>query len=129
MVSQCVQFQPEIPLGSTIVEATVGMKNIAAKPDQHEQDEHAIIEFDVGDGTTNVTIRYDGGVGVVVPVRTPAPGDLSTSMKVVSVAMTGNKLRMLVDATDEEKNTFRVRTARKITTVSAAKVERVAADD
>ncbi|MGA8028471.1 MAG: hypothetical protein WB992_15105 [Bryobacteraceae bacterium] len=123
-----VRFHPKIPLGSKILGATVGGKNITVKLDHNEQDEHASMEFDAGNGTTDVTLRFSGGVAIAVPFRTPPMGDPSTGLKLVSESLSGNDLRVAADAIGGQKNSFRIRTAREVASVDGAKIERIAGD-
>jgi hypothetical protein len=123
-----VRFRPRIPLGSKILGATLGGRDIAVKLERNEQDEHASMEFDAGNGTTDVTLRFSGGVTISVPFGAPPIGDPSTGLKLVSESLSGNHLRVAADAMGGEKNGFRIRTAREISSVEGARVERIAGD-
>src|SRR6201996_1069616 len=123
-----VRFHPRIPLGSKILGATLGGRDIAVKLERNEQDEHASMEFDAGNGTTDVTLRFRGGVTIAVPFGAPPIGDPSTGLKLVSESLSGNHLRVAADAMGGEKNGFRIRTAREISSIEGARVERIAGD-
>ena len=123
-----VRFHPKIPLGSKIMGATVGGTNATAKLDHNEQDEHASMEFEAGNGTTEVTVRFSGAIAIAVPFWTPSLGAPSTGLKLDSESLSGNELRLAADAIGGEVNSFRIRTTRKITSARGAKVERIARD-
>jgi glycogen debranching enzyme len=123
-----VRFHPKIPLGSKILGATVGGRNAAVTLDHNEQDEHASMEFDARAGTTEVTVRFSGGIVIAVPLRTPPLGDPSTGLKLVSEWLSGNELRVAADVIGGEDNSFSIRTTRGIASADSAKVERIAGD-
>ena len=123
-----VRFHPKIPLGSKILGATVGGRNAAVTLDHKEQDEHASMEFDAAAGTTEVTVRFNGGVAIAVPPRTPPLGDPSTGLKLVSEWLSGIELRVAADVIGDEDNSFRIRTKREIASADSAKVERIGGD-
>jgi hypothetical protein len=86
------------------------------------------MEFDAAAGTTEVTVRFSGGVAIAIPFRTPPMGAPSTGLKLVSESLSGNDLRVAVDAIGGEDNSFHIQTGREIASVDGAKVERVASD-
>jgi hypothetical protein len=124
-----LRFQPQLPTGSKVLRATIGGRSVAVKMENHDEDEHAAIEVGLGHGTSDVVVQYRDGISVMVPPRILSPGDTSVAMKVVSVALSGNTLRMVVDAIGTEKNVFAIRTARTVASASGAKVDQAAANE
>jgi hypothetical protein len=63
-----------------------------------------------------------------MPPPNPLLGDPSRAMNVVSVAMVGDKLVTRLDVIPGERNSFEIRTARGVQSVSGATVEKIGVD-
>jgi hypothetical protein len=122
------RFDPQLPLGAREVRVSLNGRRVQAKPETHGEDQHVAVEFDVQPGESLVAVRFQGGVSVIMPPPNPLLGDPSRAMKVVSVAMVGDKLVTRLDVIPGERNSFEIRTARGVQSVSGAAVEKIGAD-
>jgi hypothetical protein len=114
-----------IPLGARDVTATADGKNVRVRIDTHLQDEHATLRFEVPHGTCDIKIHYDNGVGIILPPPRPIVGEPSQGMKLASLVLDGNVLRISVEvrSTKEstvEENIIKLRTKRTIQKASNA---------
>jgi hypothetical protein len=121
-------FDPQLPLGARDLRVSVNGRRVQAKPETHAEDQHVAVELDVPLGESLVAVRFQGGVGVIIPPPNPSLGDPSRAMKVVSVGMRGDSLLTRLDVIPAEKNSFEIRTARIVQNASGAAVEKIGAD-
>lgn len=113
-----VSFAPEIPLGATLVHASIAGRRIPVTEERHAQDEHARVELDIPAGNSvHCTITYSGGVQVVVPARQPAMGDDSVGLKLTGTHLEGKSLTLDADVFSQEEASIEVRTPWRIETV------------
>ncbi len=118
-------YSPEIPLGARSLTATQGTKKLAARITVHEQDAHALLQFDVPRGNSEITLRYQDGISLVLPTAHPMIGDASSGMKVTSVSLNGDVLHLGIDLVPERSNKLEVRTSRAIQNARDAIVEKL----
>jgi glycogen debranching enzyme len=112
-------YSPAIPLGARDVTATADDKNIEVRVAAHLQDEHARVEFEVPRGKSEIKLHYDDGVGIILPPSHPIVGQPSQMLKLTSLALDGNALRLTVDMASPkgstiEDNIIKLRTKRTI---------------
>ncbi len=80
-----VSFNPEIPLGATLLDASLADQSIPVTMEQHPQDAHAKLEFALPRGNTSLTLKYSGGVALVPEPAHPAVGDPSHALKITGL--------------------------------------------
>jgi hypothetical protein len=124
-----LRYAPRIPLGASAVTATMDGRKVAAKVEMHAQDQHVAMELSVPRGDTEVAVRYRGGVEVIVPAAHPEVGAESVAMKVTSIELKGDELRVAVDAIPSRENAFEVRTERTVVSASDAKANKLSDGD
>jgi glycogen debranching enzyme len=112
-------YSPAIPLGARDVTATADGKNVDVHIETYPQDEHASLRFQVPHGTCVIQLHYDDGVEIILPPSRPIVGEPSQGMKLASLALDGNVLRLSVDivSTNEsaiKENIIKLRTSRTI---------------
>jgi hypothetical protein len=92
-----MRFSPQIPFGATLDEADVNGKPIAASLETNSQDSHAKVELDLPSGETRLTIKYSGGVSVMIPPQVPVVGDSSRGIKITGLHWNEKKLILQAD--------------------------------
>jgi glycogen debranching enzyme len=112
-----VSFAPEIPLGAIDVRAVVDRRNVPVTVASHKEDEHARVEFDVGEAPVDCRIAYRGGVRVVAPDPDPIVGGRSVQLKLAGVAFEGNRLTLDADVFDGEHASVEIETPWSVGTV------------
>jgi hypothetical protein len=117
-----MSFDPELPLGAKVRSARLGEREIAATREQHPQDSHARIEFDLPSGETVLRISYSGGVAILPATPRPVVGEASRAMKVVGVSLKDRVYEMEIDHRASEPTRVELRTPWKIENVRGAKL-------
>jgi hypothetical protein len=125
---QHLLFDPEIPLGAQSVMATAGGRRVPVQLERHEGEEQAMLDLRVPSGSTDVVIRYAGGVAVVMPAPSPSLGNPSTGMKLISMTLDGNVLRLDLNAIPGQENKIQIRTERTIQRAEHAAIHKVTTD-
>jgi hypothetical protein len=120
-----MRFRPRIPLGSQIVAGSAGGKKIAVRNETHAQDQHAVLEFAVPQGISEISLRYRGGVALVMPETHPSLGEPSTEMKLTSVALAADGLHLGFDVMSAKENKLRILTERAVRRASHAEIRRL----
>ncbi len=118
-------FAPEIPLGAKLGTAKLGTRPIAATLEQHPQDSHAKVEFDLARGSTSLTINYTGGVAVIPDLPHPMLGDVSQAIKIISTALQGRTFIVNFDYTPSAGSSFNVRTPWNISDVKGGTMQAI----
>ncbi len=120
-----IDFDPEIPLGAALRGAHLGKRSIPAKIEQHSQDTHAHVEFNLPHGSSSLTIDYRGGVALIRSPTKPLIGDSSKAMKITAVRLTEVSYSVEFDYIPSEANSFEVRTSWTVKSVQGGKVDTV----
>jgi glycogen debranching enzyme len=118
-----MQFAPEIPLGARLLDARLENKRIAASLGSHDQDTHAKLEFQLPHGNTKVSMRYVGGVSLIVPSQRPKLGDPSRGIKVTGVKLDGITYTIDADFVPSAQSTLELKTPWSIQSVQGAALE------
>jgi hypothetical protein len=85
-------FDPEIPLGAKLRSAQLGNRSITATLEQHPQDTHAKVEFNMPHGSALLTIGYTGGVTRILDPPQVTIGETSKAIKVTRSESAGPSL-------------------------------------
>lgn len=118
-------FDPQIPLGASLLGADCGNHRLGASIERNAQDEHAHLAFSAVQGTERCSIRFQGGVEVVPPQITPHLGDPSTGIKITSVELRNNSLIVEADVNDE-RTSFDIETAWRSASVDGGTIRQIA---
>jgi glycogen debranching enzyme len=118
-----MRFAPEIPLGARLLDARLENKRIAASVDSHRQDNHAKVEFQLPHGNTKVSLRYVGGVSLIVPSQQPKLGDPSRGIKVTGVKLDRGTYTIDADFVPYAQSTLELKTPWSIQSVQGATLE------
>jgi hypothetical protein len=118
-----MRFAPEIPPGARLLDARSENKRIAASVDSHRQDNHAKIEFQLPHGNTKVSLRYVGGVSLIVPSQQPKLGDPSRGIKVTGVKLDRSAYTIDADFVPSTQSTLELKTPWSIHSVQGAALE------
>jgi hypothetical protein len=116
-------FTPQIPFGATLDAADLNGKPIAASLEANPQDTHAKVELDLSTGETRLTIRYSGGVSLMLPSQLPMLGDSSTGIKITGLRWDQGKLILQADVRSAYTSTFTLRTPWHVADVLGASCE------
>jgi len=105
-----ILFDPEIPFGAKPLRAQLGNRSIAATLEQHPQDTHAKVEFNLPHGSTSLTIEYSGGVAIVLDASQLMIGAPSKTIKITGTKMNGRTYTVDFDYVPSTASSFEVRT-------------------
>lgn len=119
-------FAPEIPFGAKLGMAKLGSGAIAATLEQHPQDSHAKIEFNLGHGSTSLTVDYSGGIAILPDLPHPELGDASHAIKIISTILQGRTFTVDFDYVPSSESTFSVRTPWTIRDVNGGTMQAIA---
>ncbi len=117
-----LRFAPQIPLGATNVSASVDGRPVPVAVEQHEEDEHAVIEIDLPPGTLHCRILYEDGVRVRVPTTRPVLGAASQALKLTSLRLKGQQLTLDGDVTAASNASLDLETSWKIQSVQGGRI-------
>jgi glycogen debranching enzyme len=106
-----LEFSPQLPLGAT------GMQ-----VQQNQQDTHARMELTVAPGDSTHTVRFSGGVSLIVPVQQPLVGEPSRGPKFTGMTLRDRTLTLELDRVSEAAAAFELRTPWKIAGATGADV-------
>jgi glycogen debranching enzyme len=118
-----MSFSPELPLGARLRNAHIGGHEITATVEQHPQDTHAHVEFDLPSGDVVLSIGYSGGVAIIPATPRPVIGNGSRAMKVVGTSLKDRVYAIELDQPAAEPARFELRTPWKIEGVRGATFE------
>jgi glycogen debranching enzyme len=118
-------FGPEVPLGARLVDARLGNKAIPVSLEQHSQDTHVKVEFELPHGDTHLSIRYAGGVSLLPPITSPVPGDPSRGVKITGTHLNRQTYTIEVDFVPSLASTLELATPWTIKNVQGAVLKKV----
>jgi glycogen debranching enzyme len=121
-------YHPEIPLGSTLKSGEVNGTPMHARVEEHDQDEHAVVDVELPHGTSRITLEYSHEVSLVLPQVQPFLGDRSHAMKLIRLKLDGSKYTVAAQVDSSQISTFQVRTDRKIVAVHGAMWKEISPD-
>jgi glycogen debranching enzyme len=113
-------YSPEIPLGSELKGARWNGKSIRARLEAHQQDAHATVDVELPHGTSHITLKYSGGVSLVLPQVKPLLGNPSGAVKLIDVKLHGSTYTIDAQVDSSQSSNFQLRTDRKIVAVHGA---------
>jgi glycogen debranching enzyme len=120
-----ILFDPEIPFGAKLGSARLGDQPIAATLEQHAQDTHAKVEFDLPHGNALFTIGYAGGVAIVLESPQLMIGDASKGIKITRINLQGKVYTVDFDYLPSSATSFELRTPWIIKDVQGAVFEAI----
>lgn len=89
-----MEFNPEVPLGATVTSASIHGSSVQVSAESHPQEEDAHVEFTAAPGVTDCRIAYSGGIEITPEFTTPAIGDASRNLKILSVTFVQHELHI-----------------------------------
>ncbi len=92
-----MMFEPQIPLGASLIGAECEGRRIAAKVRTWDQDEHATLPVLIPSGTSHCRLQLAGGVAVIEQRPLLEVGDASTRLKMTSLSLHGRTLSIESD--------------------------------
>ncbi len=105
--------------------ATVGSHKAPVQVEAHPEDQHAVLDLTLPHGDSEITIHYRDAIEVVMVPPKPTLGQSSSSMKLTSIAMHGNTLRLGMDEESERDNEFQIHTRRRIQSSEHVRIQRL----
>jgi glycogen debranching enzyme len=121
-------YRPDIPIGARAVTATIGGHKAPVRVQEHAEDHHAVLDLTLAHGDSEITIHYRDAIDVLMMQPKTTLGQSSSSMKLTSIAMHGNALRLGVDEEPGRDNEFQIQTHRRIQSSEHVRVQRVSSD-
>jgi len=121
-------YDPSIPLGAGDITASVNGKRVSAHVESHSQDESCNLLLDIPHGSSEIEIHYDRGIGVILPVLYPAIAEPSSAMRLTSMALDGNVLRLSVELLPGRNNIVHLLTTRAIRSVTNGEVKKLSGE-
>jgi glycogen debranching enzyme len=121
-----VVFNPEIPLGAKLRRAQFGDRPITAMIEEHPQDEHAKVEFNLPHGSKSLTIGYKGGVALIPDPPRLLLGEASKALKITGINLRGGVYTVDVDYLPSATSGFELRTPWTIKDAQGATFEEIA---
>jgi glycogen debranching enzyme len=123
-----LSYSPAIPLGGRNITATVNGQRLVPHIETHREDQHASLQVEVPHGACDITLHYSDGIEVIMPAREPLVGELSSAMKLSSIAFEKGALTLGIDVTEDQKNTLTILTMRAIKSASNASFKKLSND-
>ncbi len=108
-----IDFDPALPLGAVLEDASVDGVAAVAQLEQHDQDSHARLRFAARRGTTHARIDFTGGIGVRIPSRQLRLGDPSSALKIVSATYANGAIAVDAWVMDPDHASFILSTGRR----------------
>jgi len=118
-------FAPEIPLGAKLLGAQLGSRPVVAAIEQHPQDTHARVEFNLPHGDASLAVNYIGGVAIVASAPNLAIGDSSKAIKITGTNLTGRVYTVDFDYLPSAGAAFEVHTPWRVEKAQGATFETV----
>ena len=115
-----LSYEPEIPLGSRIVDATFNDHAVAAMIHAFAEDQHAKVKLHVPPGTSRLRLRLEGGVSLILDHPNPLVGDPSSTLKLISAVWEGDTLSIEADVLSTSTDTIRIRSAWRLADLKGA---------
>ena len=103
-----VKFQPELPEGMTITQATVDgkSKNVSSVTNRGVLAEPMIVRVA---SKSAIVFKHTGGVGMVPIMPTPVPGDSAIGPRIISAQLEGKKYTVLVEGKCGTESDYEIR--------------------
>ena len=121
-------YSPEIPLGAHLTGASWNAKSIPARLKEYSQTSDASMELEIPHGTSHLTLRYTGGVSLLLPRVHPWIGDSSHAMKVIDEKLLGSTYTLKAEVDAASISTFQMCTERRVVAVQGASWKAVASN-
>lgn len=121
-------FAPEIPLGAKPATAKLGSRPVAVSLEQHPQDSHAKVEFELASGSSSLAVHYAGGVAIFPDLPRPRVGDGSQTIKIISTTLQGRIFTVDFDYIPSSGTSFAVRTPWSIDDIRGGTMQKVGPD-
>jgi glycogen debranching enzyme len=118
-------FDPEVPLGARLVDARLGNRAIPAALEQHSQDTHVKVEFELPHGDAQLSIRYAGGVSLFASVTNPMLGDPSSGIKITGTRLDQRTYTIEADFVPPSTSTLELATPWTIKNVQGAALKTI----
>ena len=121
-----IVFDPEIPFGAKLRSTQLGNRSIAATIEQHSQDTHAKVKFNLPHGNATLTIGYAGGVAIITDPPQLMIGETSKAIKITGVNLRDRVYTVDFDYLPSAVSSFDLRTPWKIKDAQGATFEAIA---
>jgi glycogen debranching enzyme len=118
-------FRPDVPLGASLVRATLNHKAVPATIENHAQQTEAQVNMDVPHGKSELRVDLRGGISVIPEMREPHAGDPSVGLHVVDVVLAERRLSVTADVPADRESHLRLKTVWKIEGVDGATLQTV----
>jgi glycogen debranching enzyme len=119
-------FNPEIPFGAKLKRAQLGSQSIAPTLEENEEDTHARVKFDLPHGSTQLTIRYAGGIMILSCPPQLEIGEASKAIKITGVNLKNRLYTVDFDRRPSAISSFEVRTPWTIQDAQGATLQAIA---
>ncbi|HWZ13194.1 MAG TPA: glycosyl hydrolase family 65 protein [Acidobacteriaceae bacterium] len=116
-------FTPEIPLGAHDLIAVLDRRPLSPSLQLHAQDTHARVGTSLPTGASHLSLRYKGGVSILLPAQPVLVGNPSTGIKIVGVELHKREYSVKLDQVASRSCSFLIRTPWRIAHVDGASIE------
>lgn len=123
-----LKLEPQLPLGARVMSGSLCGRRSAVHVEKQEQDQHAMLNFVVPQGTCEVSLSYRGGIGIVMPPSCPQLGGASTGPELTSVVLEGDTLHLGLDTIPSRENHLWIYTPLAIATSMPTNVRKIGED-
>ncbi|HKU27853.1 MAG TPA: hypothetical protein VJQ54_20445, partial [Candidatus Sulfotelmatobacter sp.] len=119
-----LRLNPEIPLGAQLESASACGRHASVRIEPNSEDEHALLDLAVSQGSCDVSITYQGGVVISMPPPHPSLGNSSTSAELTSVRRAKDTLRLDLDLIPDIENKIFIHTQERVVSATPAKLNK-----
>jgi glycogen debranching enzyme len=116
-------FAPEIPLGAHDLIALLDQRPLSSSLQLYAQDTHARVVTALPTGSSHLSLRYNGGVSILLPAQPVLVGNPGTGMKIVGVELHEREYRVKLDRVASRSCSFLIRTRWRIAHVDGGSIE------
>ncbi|HKU25636.1 MAG TPA: hypothetical protein VJQ54_09205, partial [Candidatus Sulfotelmatobacter sp.] len=119
-----LRLNPEIPLGAQLESASACGRHASVRIEPNSEDEHALLDLAVPQGSCDVSVTYRGGVVISMPPPRPSLGNSSTSAELTSVRRGKDTLRLDLDLIPDVENKIFIHTQERVVSATPAKLNK-----
>ncbi|MFZ0662905.1 MAG: hypothetical protein WAM66_09455 [Acidobacteriaceae bacterium] len=117
-----LSFQPEIPLGAHVTSFACEGHPIPTHMEPTEEDEHAAARITAPSGVSHCSLRFAGGVSIIISPHTPQVGGASAAPKLTQITLHDRTLVIHADVRPAANSTLLIRTPWKIASITGGTI-------
>jgi len=116
-----LRFSPALPAGARVLSVRQNGKAVRFSVKDNGSDVHVILDTKFA-GSTKIEVRYAGGIGIVVRLKSLQEGDRSRNLHVLHTEYAGREFFMTVEGRPEENYQIQAYTPWRLTALAGATV-------